>query len=36
MADAAKETSALVTLPDLTAFRAWAPHIRRFSYLVLA
>ena len=26
----------LVTLPDLAAFQAWAPHVRRFSYLMLA
>jgi hypothetical protein len=36
MAAAVGATSALVTLPDLTAFQAWAPHVRRFSYLVLA
>jgi hypothetical protein len=23
----------LVTLPDLSAFLAWAPHVRRFSYV---
>ncbi|MFI9006462.1 P-loop NTPase fold protein [Actinosynnema sp. NPDC053489] len=23
----------LVTLPDLTVFQAWVPHVRRFSYL---
>lgn len=35
MARAAHDTSALVTLPDLAAFRAWVPHVRRFSYLPL-
>jgi hypothetical protein len=36
MADAVGETSALVTLSALTAFQSWAPHVRRFSYLVLS
>jgi hypothetical protein len=35
MADAVRDTSNLVTLPDLTAFRVWTPHVRRFSYLLL-
>ena len=34
MADAVRETSVLVTLPDLAAFRVWTPHVRRFSYLL--
>jgi hypothetical protein len=34
MADAGRETSALVTLPDLTAFRMRTPHVRRFSHLL--
>jgi hypothetical protein len=33
MAAAAEATQAMVELPDLTAFQAWAPHVRRFSYL---
>ncbi|WP_367131219.1 P-loop NTPase fold protein [Saccharothrix sp. HUAS TT1] len=28
-----EEVTELVTLPDLTAFQAWTPHVRRFSYL---
>jgi KAP family P-loop domain len=35
MGDAVLATGHLVTLPDLTAFREWTPHVRRFSYLVL-
>ena len=34
MADAVRETSVLLTLPDLAAFRVWTPHVRRFSYLL--
>ena len=32
LAEAVNATSELVKLEDLTAFRTWAPHIRRFSY----
>jgi hypothetical protein len=32
MAEAVNVTRGLVKLEDLTAFRTWAPHIRRFSY----
>ncbi|WP_187365846.1 P-loop NTPase fold protein [Trebonia kvetii] len=35
LADAATRTSELVVLRDLSAFRSWAPHVRRFSYLLL-
>ncbi|WP_026424947.1 hypothetical protein [Actinokineospora inagensis] len=31
--DGLTEVTALVTLPDLTAFHAWAPRVRRFTYL---
>jgi len=29
-----EQASRLVTLPDLTAFRTWAPRIRRFSFVL--
>jgi hypothetical protein len=35
MAHAVRETSGLVTVPDLTAFRVWIPHVCRFSYLLV-
>jgi hypothetical protein len=35
MARAVQDTSPLVTVADLSAFRAWVPHVRRFSYLPL-
>jgi hypothetical protein len=34
LAAAAGQTSAQVSLPDLTVFQRWAPSIRRFSYLL--
>ena len=35
LADAATRTMDHVQLRDLSAFRSWAPHVRRFSYLLL-
>jgi hypothetical protein len=34
LADGLRDVSALVTLPDLTAFQLWAPRIARFSFLL--
>jgi hypothetical protein len=35
LAGAVQATTHLVTLPDLEPFRAWTPHVRRFSYYLL-
>jgi len=34
LVERAGPAAALVTLPDLTAFQTWAPHIARFSFLL--
>ena len=34
LAEGLEDASALVTLPDLKAFQAWAPRIARFSFLL--
>ena len=35
LVERARPASALVTLPDLTAFATWAPHVARFSFLLV-
>lgn len=34
LVERAQSASALVKLPDLTAFKTWAPHVARFSFLL--
>ncbi len=34
LVECARPASALVTLPDLTTFKTWAPHVARFSFLL--
>ena len=34
LVERARPASALVKMPDLTAFKTWAPHVARFSFLL--